>query len=133
MITHLSSLQGLSTDIRSQIGEILNKISEFKTTDQADDEGDVNMAESELFQSQFLNQIRSGIDSKNSILPSQRSLQSLSKNTKSHHIDMANIKLKYEDQLEDKNERIRKLESRNKQYLAIIAHKDATINESEKK
>ena len=37
---------------------------------------------------------------------------------------MANIKLKYEEQLEEKNQRIRKLESKHKQYLDIIAQRD---------
>jgi hypothetical protein len=48
-------------------------------------------------------------------------MQSLSKNSK---IDLANIKLQYEEQLEEKNQRIFRLESKNRQYLNIISQKE---------
>ena len=50
---------------------------------------------------------------------SKRFLQSLSKN--SRRVDMAELKLKYEDQLETKNERIIKLEQKNQEYLDMIS------------
>lgn len=38
------------------------------------------------------------------------------------------MKLVYEEQLEDKNQRIAKLESKNKKYLDIIAKRDEELN-----
>ena len=49
-------------------------------------------------------------------------LKSLSKNTKT--VDIAELKLKYEEQLEFKNQRILKLEKKNQEYLDIISVKN---------
>ena len=49
---------------------------------------------------------------------------SLSKKTKSHQVDIADMKLIYEEKLEQKMERIKALESKNQQYLDIIAESE---------
>ena len=51
------------------------------------------------------------------------SLSAQAKISKSH--DIANMKLKYEEKLEEKNLRIVKLEKKNTMYLDIIAEKEA--------
>jgi hypothetical protein len=51
--------------------------------------------------------------------PSKRFLQSLSKNSKS--VDIAELKLKYEEQIDNKNQRIRKLERKNEEYLELLS------------
>lgn len=51
------------------------------------------------------------------------SLSAQAKISKSH--DIANMKLKYEEKLEEKNQRIMKLEKKNSMYLDIIAEKEA--------
>lgn len=43
--------------------------------------------------------------------------------------EIANLKLKYEDQLESKNQRIEKLQSKNKQYLDIIALREHSFRD----
>lgn len=39
-------------------------------------------------------------------------------------IEIAHLKLKYEEKLESKNQRILKLESKNRQYIDIIGHRE---------
>ena len=55
-------------------------------------------------------------------------LSNLAKNTKTRRLEIADMKLIYEEQLEEKNQRIAKLESKNKKYLDVIAQRDELIN-----
>ena len=66
------------------------------------------------------------IDSKQA---SKSYLKSLSKRSKI--VDIAELKAKYEDQLEDKNQRILKLERKNQEYLDIIAMKTDESEQSQ--
>jgi uncharacterized protein YdcH (DUF465 family) len=51
---------------------------------------------------------------------SKRFMESLSKNSK--RLDIAEIKLGYEDMIENKNQRIKALEKKNSHFLEVIAH-----------
>ena len=64
----------------------------------------------------------SKVGTKSSISGQSSYLKVMSKHSK--NVDIAELKLKYEEQLEEKNQRIQKLESKNQAYLDVIAQRE---------
>ena len=56
--------------------------------------------------------------------PSKKLIASLSKHTK---IEMEDVKKRYQEMLDHKNEKIKKLEKKNQEYLNIICETGPTI------
>lgn len=107
MLAKLNSLEQVQGQINTVMLNILEKIQAEKVEDQGtvkDKDGDAQMSSDNL---------------ENIFSNSKGYIKSLSKHSKM--VDLAELKLKYEQQLEDKNQRIANLETKNQKYLEIIA------------